>query len=38
MPGKEHVLQLQPAHSWHLDVGDQARRFLQARRSEESFG
>src|SRR5258708_40017753 len=34
---KKHGLQVQSAHSWHMDVGDQARRVLPARRSEESF-
>src|SRR5258708_29981979 len=37
-PGEKHGLQVQPAHSWHMDVGDQARRVLPAGRSEESFG
>jgi hypothetical protein len=36
--GRKHGLQVQPAHSWHMDVGDQARRVLPAGRSEESFG
>src|SRR4029077_10963534 len=34
----ELALQVEPAHARHLDVGDQARRVLQAGRGEEGLG